>query len=59
MFTKFQPYGSVPKSKVEFIFQRGGSLIEDHPDRVVLEREGQVATVDQWGRVTWSQKPKK
>jgi hypothetical protein len=58
MFKNFEPYGSVPKTKVEFIIERGGKLIEDHRDHVVLEREGKFATVDQWGRVTWSEQTK-
>jgi hypothetical protein len=57
MFRKFEPIGPTVKATVEYIVKRGGTIVKDHRDQLVLERAGQWAVVDRFGRVSWQEKP--
>lgn len=50
----FIPAVRVAHTKVESLLAAGARVLAVYPNKVVLQRQDSVATVDDWGRVTWA-----
>jgi hypothetical protein len=50
----FTPAVRVAHVKVESLLAAGARVLAVYPNKVVLRRQDSVATVDDWGRVTWA-----
>lgn len=53
----FQPMVPVAKCKLDELIARQATVTEVYADRVVLQRHGQFAQIDAWGRVRWGSSP--
>ncbi len=52
---RFEPIDGHARDRVEELIKRGARIVRVQRDAVVLRRAAQVATVDQVGRVSWSE----
>ncbi len=51
---KFKPITNIPQTKIDFLIERGGTVIKESEDKVIIKRMDKYATVDKFGRVTWT-----
>lgn len=55
-FKKFEPMLPTANQKIDELIKRGGVIISERRDHVLIERMESVAKIDQYGRVEWSNK---
>lgn len=53
-FKKFEPMSSLANQKIKELIDRGGIVISEHRNHVLIKRMESVAKIDQFGRVSWS-----
>jgi hypothetical protein len=51
--SRFTPMTQVARAKVDSLIAAGAQVLAVQPAKVVLRRQESVATVDDWGRVSW------
>jgi len=51
---RFQPQTPVAKYSLEDLLRRGALPVFANRDQVILKRQGQTATLDAYGRLTWA-----
>jgi hypothetical protein len=51
---RFQPQTPVAKYTLEELLRRGALPVFANRDQVILKREGQTATLDAFGRLSWA-----
>lgn len=52
-FKKFEPMAPVARQKIDELVKRGGTIISEKRDHVLVRRMESVAKIDQFGRVEW------
>jgi len=52
-FKKFEPMAPTAQQKIEELVKRGGTIILEKRDHVLIQRMESVAKIDQYGRVEW------
>jgi hypothetical protein len=50
---RFQPQTPVAKYNLEDLLRRGARPVFANRDQVILKRQGQTATLDAFGRLSW------
>lgn len=55
-FKKFEPMTQTANQKVDELIRRGGIVVGEKRDHVLIQRLESVAKIDQFGRVEWSVK---
>ena len=55
-FKKFEPMTLTARQQIEELVKRGGVIINERRDHVLIQRMESVAKIDQYGRVEWSNK---
>lgn len=53
-FKKFEPMSITATQKIDELVKRGGIIINEKRDHIVIKRLESVAKIDQYGRVEWS-----
>lgn len=53
-FKKFEPMSNTANQKIDELLKRGGVIIQDKRDHILIQRMESVAKIDQFGRVEWS-----
>lgn len=53
-FKKFEPMTRTANQKIHELVQRGGTIISEKRDHVLIRRMESVAKIDQYGRVEWT-----
>lgn len=53
-FKKFEPMSQTANQKIEELVKRGGVIISEKRDHVLVRRMESVAKIDQFGRVEWA-----
>jgi hypothetical protein len=53
-FKKFEPMSNTAKEKIDELLKRGGIMVKEQRDYVLIQRMESLAKVDQFGRVDWS-----
>jgi hypothetical protein len=51
---RFEPQTPVAKYNLEDLLRRGAMPVFANRDQVVLKRQGQIATLDAFGRISWA-----
>jgi hypothetical protein len=51
---RFEPQTPVAKYKLEDLLRRGALPVFANRDQVILKRQGQTATLDSYGRLSWA-----
>jgi hypothetical protein len=51
---RFQPQTPVARYNLEDLLRRGAFPVFANRDQVILKRQGQTATLDAYGRLTWA-----
>jgi 3,4-dihydroxy-2-butanone 4-phosphate synthase len=51
---RFAPQTPVAKYTLEDLLRRGAMPVFANRDQVILKRQGQTATLDAYGRLTWA-----
>lgn len=52
-FKKFEPMTQLAGQKIDELVKRGGQIILERRDHVLVKRIESVAKIDQYGRVEW------
>lgn len=52
-FKKFEPMTNVADQKIDELIKRGGTIISERRDHVLVQRLESIAKIDQYGRVEW------
>ncbi len=52
-FKKFEPMLPTANQKIDELVKRGGKIILEKRDHVLVQRLESVAKIDQYGRVEW------
>lgn len=52
-FKKFEPMALNANQKIDELVKRGGKIILEKRDHVLIQRLESVAKIDQYGRVEW------
>lgn len=55
-FKKFEPMTPTAQQRIEELVKRGGIIINERRDHVLIQRMESVAKIDQYGRVEWTDK---
>ena len=55
-FKKFEPMLPTANQKIYELVKRGGKIILEKRDHVLVQRMESVAKIDQYGRVEWTDK---
>jgi hypothetical protein len=55
-FKKFEPMTLTAQQKIDELVKRGGIIINERRDHVLVQRMESVAKIDQYGRVEWTDK---
>lgn len=53
-FKKFEPMSTDAKQKIDDLIKRGGIVISETRQYVLVKRYESVAKIDQFGRVEWN-----
>lgn len=53
-FKKFEPMSQTANAKIDELLKRGGIIIQEKRDHILIQRMESVAKIDQFGRVEWS-----
>jgi hypothetical protein len=53
-FKKFEPMSANARQKIQELVKRGGIIIAEHRNHVLIRRMESVAKIDQFGRVEWT-----
>ncbi len=53
-YKKFEPMSPTANQKIEELVKRGGIIVNERRDHVLIQRMDSVAKIDQYGRVEWS-----
>jgi hypothetical protein len=53
--SRFEPQVMQARGTVTSLLQAGARVVAVHPQKVVLQRQESIATIDDRGRVTWKQ----
>lgn len=54
-FKKFEPMAPTASEKINELVKRGGVIVKERRDQIVIQRFESYATIDQFGRVEWSE----
>jgi hypothetical protein len=52
-FKKFEPMTPAAEQRIIELVKRGGKIINERRDHVLIQRLESVAKIDQFGRVEW------
>ena len=52
-FKKFEPMSFTANQKIDELVKRGGKIISEHREYILIQRLESVAKVDRLGRVEW------
>lgn len=52
-FKKFEPMTPTAGQKIDELIKRGGKIINERRDHILIQRMESVAKIDQYGRVEW------
>jgi len=55
-FKKFEPMTPTAQQRIEELVKRGGIIINERRDHILIQRMESIAKIDQYGRVEWSDK---
>jgi len=55
-FKKFEPMTPIAHQRVEELVKRGGIIINERRDHILIQRMESIAKIDQYGRVEWTDK---
>lgn len=55
-FKKFEPMAPTANQKINELINRGGVIINERRDYILIQRLESVAKIDQYGRVEWTEK---
>jgi len=55
-FKKFEPMTPTAQQRIEELVKRGGVVINERRDQILIQRMESVAKIDQYGRVEWTDK---
>lgn len=53
-FKKFEPMAPTASEKINELVKRGGVIVKERRDQIVIQRMESYAKIDQYGRVEWS-----
>ena len=53
-FKKFEPMTHLANTKIDELVKRGGVIIKERREQIVIKRMESYAKIDQYGRVEWS-----
>lgn len=53
-FKKFEPMTSTASEKIYELVKRGGVIIKERREQIIIQRMESFAKIDQYGRVEWS-----
>lgn len=53
-FKKFEPMSPTAQQRIEELLKRGGTIVNERRDYVVIQRLESLAKIDQYGRVEWT-----
>lgn len=53
-FKKFEPMSTDANQKIDDLVKRGGTVISETRQYVLIKRYESVAKIDQFGRVEWN-----
>lgn len=53
-FKKFEPMSITARQKIDELLKRGGVIISEQRNHVLIKRMESVAKIDQYGRVEWA-----
>lgn len=53
-FKKFEPMSIDANSKIDELIKRGGTIVSETRQYVLIKRYESVAKIDQFGRVEWN-----
>jgi hypothetical protein len=53
-FKKFEPMVPTVNQKINELINRGGTIVKERRDQIVIQRFESFAKIDQYGRVEWS-----
>lgn len=53
-FKKFEPMAPTAFEKINELVKRGGVIIKERREQIVIQRMESYAKIDQYGRVEWS-----
>lgn len=53
-FKKFEPMTVTARQQIEELVKRGGKIINERRDHVLIQRLESIAKIDQYGRVEWN-----
>lgn len=54
-YKKFEPMSNSVIFTINDLIKREGKIISDTKTLIEIQRMNSIATIDQWGRVTWRQ----
>ena len=55
-FKKFEPMTLTAQQRIDELVKRGGIIINERRDHVLIQRMESFAKIDQYGRVEWTDK---
>lgn len=55
-FKKFEPMTPTAQQRIDDLVKRGGIIINERKDHVLIQRMESFARIDQYGRVEWTDK---
>ena len=53
-FKKFEPMSTTATQKIDELIKRGGEIVNEKRDHVLIRRLESLAKIDQYGRVEWT-----
>lgn len=53
-FKKFEPMSITARQKIDELLKRGGVIVSEQRNHVLIKRMESVAKIDQYGRVEWA-----
>lgn len=53
-FKKFEPMSIDANNKIEELVKRGGTIVSENRNYVIIKRYESFAKIDQFGRVEWN-----
>jgi hypothetical protein len=54
-FKKFEPMSNVANQKIDELIKRGGKIVSEYREYVLVQRLESIAKIDQFGRVVWNE----
>ena len=54
-FKKFEPMSNIANQKIDELIKRGGKIVSEYREYVLVQRLESIAKIDQFGRVVWNE----